>query len=310
MNSILVTVLLPMYRENPLHALDSITSIIKQTYINLEVIIIFDDPLNFELMKKVKSNFQDERIIYIYNKDNLGLPLSLNKGIEKARGKYIIRMDGDDISAVDRIERQVDFMEKNIDISLSGTYASVIDTKGHIISEYKKPTDEKLACEYLKLGSSVIHPTWIVRAKIFKYIGSYDNIVPAQDYAFLIKLCLGGYKIANLPLVLLKYRVSSDSISHRNGIKSIKTANILRKTAQGKISFSHAIHMINNIDVKSNSIFNRIIVLRGSLLMKGKGAPMIHKIYFFTLAGLLSFFNKDILLDSINLIKINRFNLK
>ncbi len=310
MSNILVTVLLPMYREEPRHALESIKSIVNQTYTDLEIIIIFDDPLNVSLVDLIINNIHDERIDYLRNKENIGLPLSLNKGVAMAKGKYIVRMDGDDISLADRIEKQVAFMESNMDISLSGTYASIIDFDGNVIGEYKKPIDEKSVRDYLHFGSSVIHPSWIVKRKVFEQIGAYDDIVPAQDYAFLIKLCNSGHKVANLPLVLLKYRVLSDSISHKNGLKSIKTTNILRGTAQGKISFSDAIVMINRINVNSDSFFNSVILLRGRLLMKGKSSSIIKKLCFVSIAGLLSFLNKDIFLDSMNLIKVSRFNSK
>lgn len=99
----------------------AIDSILGQTYANLEFIII-DDASTDRSLDIVKS-YNDKRILLIKNEVNIGLAASLNKGIEIARGKYIARMDSDDISQSNRIYEQVKYLENNPDILCYGSWA-------------------------------------------------------------------------------------------------------------------------------------------------------------------------------------------
>jgi len=107
----LVSVLMSTYNESELELRLAIESILNQTYRNIEFIIVSDNPQN-TMLQNIINEYQkkDRRIKVILNNENLGLPRSLNKGIEQARGKYIARMDADDISLPNRIEEEMDFM--------------------------------------------------------------------------------------------------------------------------------------------------------------------------------------------------------
>lgn len=123
-----VTVLMSMY-NTPLEQLkESIESILNQTYKNFEFLII-DDGSNEECVNLVKS-YNDKRINLVRNEQNIGLEKSLNKGLKLAKGKYIVRMDTDDIAYTDRIEKQVDFIKKNSEYSIVGSKAEIFDESG------------------------------------------------------------------------------------------------------------------------------------------------------------------------------------
>ena len=124
----------------------SIDSIITQTFLNFEFILIDDGSKDdsYQLMHKYEED--DPRIICIKNKQNLGLPASLNIGIAKAKGKYIARQDADDYSFPDRLQKQFDFMEENPSIDLCGTNCRRVDIEGNVIFEktiYAKIKDYK-----------------------------------------------------------------------------------------------------------------------------------------------------------------------
>ena len=104
-NKDFISVLLPLYNEPENLARKAIDSIIEQTYDRLEIILLLDNPTN-EILKNLLTEYsqKDKRIISVINEQNKGLPDTLNRGIDIATGSFIARMDGDDISAHDRLE--------------------------------------------------------------------------------------------------------------------------------------------------------------------------------------------------------------
>lgn len=197
---------------------ESIESILTQTYTNFEFIIINDGSTDHSLeiiqnyMKKV------ERIVLI-TRENKGLPYSLNEGISKAKGKYIARMDADDISLSARFEEQVRFMEKNSDIGICGTWVEVFseNIKTKIM---KHPLTHDEMKTRLLFSVCFAHPTVMIKKEILdenslKYNLDYAN---AQDYELWSRIS-EVTKMANIPKVLIKYRLSENSITTITGIK-------------------------------------------------------------------------------------------
>jgi len=201
----LVAILMPVY--NCQNYLDkAIKSILSQTYQNFEFIIINDNS-NDDTEKIIRS-FKDIRIRYFKNKKNLGLAQSLNKGIKIAKGKYIARMDGDDISLPQRIEKQVKYMEQNSGISVCGTNAIIIDEYG----KFNKYDDKPLTNEEIKLNlffnNPLIHPSVIFRKNVFENYQYNPNLSKGQDYELWVRLSLNpNIKFANLSERLFKYRL-------------------------------------------------------------------------------------------------------
>lgn len=306
MENPLVSVIIPIYKESLNHAKIAIDSILTQSYYNLEVIIVFDDPEDTPLKKSLHLAFCTEsRVIFIYNEKNLGLANSLNKAIKLCSGKYVARMDGDDVSLNNRIQEQVLFMEKNSDIALSGTYAHVIDECGEKINEYEKPLTHKNIAKYAKCASPVLHPSWIVKISLFKNVGYYDDISPAQDYAFILKAINRGFKIANIPIYGIEYRVQKGSLSHKNSCKTIFTTNILRDIASLKLDHERGIQLIKDFNYSKGKIkrINHILNLRSNLISGMKKTKKILIPFYILMFFMISLFSKDVLRDSIQLIK-------
>ena len=136
MKEIDVSVILSAYNEEERWFREAVESIINQSYENFEFILILDNPNN-TLLEEIINEYcnKDNRIVYIKNEKNLGLVKSLNKGLEYAKGKYIARMDADDIANVDRLKKQYEFMEANKDIDLIGTSVDFIDENNCIIQK-------------------------------------------------------------------------------------------------------------------------------------------------------------------------------
>ena len=107
-----ISVIMTVYKESKEELKESFESIINQTYKNIEFIIVIDNPKEQWRIDFIKS-YNDSRVKLVVNKENLGLPLSLNKALKLVTGNYIARMDADDISMPERIEKQLDFLKKN-----------------------------------------------------------------------------------------------------------------------------------------------------------------------------------------------------
>lgn len=209
-----ISVVMSLYNESENEVCDAINSILLQTYKNFEFIIIIDNPNNHKLIKVVeKYQRLDTRIKFYINEINLGLAKSLNEGIKKAKGKYIARMDGDDISFLDRLEKQYKYLENNKDIFLIGSMAEKINEKNKKIGSLRHPINYEKIKKTIKYKTCFIHPSIFFRKKFFDEIEGYRNFPCAQDYDFTIRIVDLGYKVENLNEKLIKYRISESSIT-------------------------------------------------------------------------------------------------
>ena len=203
----LVSVVLPVYNaENYLK--EAIDSILNQTYENFELIVIDDGSKDHSL--EIISNYKDKRIKVLDNEKNHGIVYTLNKGIENSTGKYILRMDADDISLPDRIEKQVEFMERHPDI---GICAGLAETFGALNGKAYLPaiTSDEVKCSLL-FDTTLAHPTVIMRSHILReHHLRYQNYI-AEDYMMWV-LALDYCKLYVLPKVVLKYRVTEKSLT-------------------------------------------------------------------------------------------------
>lgn len=189
----------------------SIESILAQSYRNLEIIIIIDNPDRNDAIKHI-GNINDSRIKAIINRKNLGLTASLNEGIEIANGEYIARMDADDISMPDRFKKQLDYLIK-YHYDLVGSDIAQIDENGLVLKEHVVyPRNNEQIVKMLRYNSPIPHPTWFGKAEIFRD-NKYIDFPACEDYELLTRLALRGIKMGNVGEVLLKYRISENGIS-------------------------------------------------------------------------------------------------
>ena len=215
----MISVILSVYNESTDFIKKSIMSILEQTYRNLELIIINDNPKRKEL-EMILSEYQnaDKRVRYLKNKDNIGLVESLNKGIKYAQGEYIARMDADDIAVDRRLEWQLEHLIKN-ELDIVGGNIDKIDENGKEIGSLYVPIEHGDIVRYQKYGSCVLHPTWLVKRSVYLALGGYRNVQACEDYDFLLRAISQGYKLGNISKIVLKYRVRADGISGQNSAR-------------------------------------------------------------------------------------------
>ena len=246
MNLPLVSVIIPVFNCNDYFE-EAIFSMVNQSYANLEIIII-DDFSNDGTIETIKYwAGLDNRIIPIFKNINTGIVESLNLGLEIASGKYIARMDGDDISHLERIEKQVMFLEENQNCDLLGTGYKII---GQNI-DVKPITNHELIKIALIINSQFVHPSIMFRADVIsKYKFYYKKeFALAEDYELWTRF-VDKCKVGNLDETLLFYRINGPKRRDFN-------SRVL-------ISFNH----LNKIQ---NSVLNKEFIIFLSKLFEKSG---------------------------------------
>lgn len=196
MKADLVSVIIPVYNvENYVEL--AINSIIKQSYENLEIIVVDDCSTDSTYKKIQKLSEIDPRIHLYKNKKNLGVSQTLNFALSKVKGKYVVRMDGDDISALDRIEKKIDFLEKNPNIQLVGCSLTAINPSGEIIGRSNYYKSQILISKTCKYATPVSH-VWAARTWVYERLGGYRDISGVEDYDFLLRMKSMSLKFSNL----------------------------------------------------------------------------------------------------------------
>jgi len=219
MNNPLVSVNMVVYNGEQFIS-DSIQSILNQTYANFELVIVNDGSI--DKTSEIINSFEDSRIKYFENDNNIGQNFSRNIALKYSIGKYVAVMDADDISYDHRLEKQIKFMEENEDYGLIGSLAEVIDHTGKplgIIQSKCFPPDETMV--YLFFRNCFTHSSILFRKEILEKVGIDTGRLLASDYEIIVKVSR-FMKVGNSNEILVKYRRHDKSVLYLN--KNIKAA--------------------------------------------------------------------------------------
>lgn len=199
---------MPVYKGDK-YLSEAVDSILGQTFSDFEFIIICDDPTD-ETRHILDKYRQNDSRVEVYYQERQGLVSSRNKGISLSRGEYIAKMDADDISLPDRLKNQVEFMDNNPYIGISGTWIKVFgDVPQYVL---KLPCDHESIKSSLLFFCSIAQPSVIIRRNIFFKSGlCYDkNESHAEDYGLWVR-AVEILKFANIPQVHLYYRMHNST---------------------------------------------------------------------------------------------------
>jgi glycosyltransferase involved in cell wall biosynthesis len=192
----------------------AIQSVLSQTFSDFELIIINDGSI--DRTENIVDGFKDDRIKY-FTQINQGVSKSLNRGLKIANGKYIARLDADDICHPDRLEKQYKFMEENPSYVVCGSYTEVIDDDGNFIYTYKDipTTNEEIQIQFEYKNCIVNSSSFYKRENAISIGGYYEPIMQYfEDFMFFYNIIKTG-KAYNFSEPLIKYRVTPGSISSR-----------------------------------------------------------------------------------------------
>ena len=200
-----ISVLMSVFNEQD-YISESINSVLNQSYENFELIIINDCSTDKTL--EILESYTDPRINIFTNNINIGQTKSLNIGLEKCRGRYIARLDGDDMMTKKRLIKQFDYLKNNPDTKVIGSSYYSVDVSGERIGMAKWPCGKDYNLFRSICGKNPVgHPTVLMEKSFINKVGRYrEEFWFAQDYDLWLRLFARGYLIDNLPEYLTLYR--------------------------------------------------------------------------------------------------------
>ena len=227
-----VSVLMPV-RNGDLYLRQSVMSILEQTFCDLELIAIDDGSSDGSVEILAEFARRDRRVRLRHHRGPHGIANALNWGIAFASGRYIARLDADDIAAPDRIEKQVRYLEAHPDIDLLGTALKMIDAHGEFVRLHGEPVGWLSVLFHTLFGTPFAHPSMLIRSELFQNRGYRYREVPAQDYDLWVRILNDGHRGDNLPEALTLYRLHlrSDSevraVEHGNAATALAVQQLL-----------------------------------------------------------------------------------
>lgn len=215
--NILVSVVMATFNEPKKFIEESISSILNQTHRNLELLIA-DDSTNEETIKVINDYAaKDNRVVVIRKKERMGFVNALNECLNVAKGAYIARMDGDDISLPNRFELQLKYAGSHPNVDVFGGDMDIMDEYDMIKSERHYPVTSSSIKFQFVFRSPFAHPTLMFKRKIVDDGVFYNPLYKrAEDIDFLMRLYGNGYIFGNTGVKLLRYRVVGDLQNKRS----------------------------------------------------------------------------------------------
>ena len=215
-------------KEKPEYLRLALDSMLNQTVKPDEIVLVEDGPLTDELYDVVEEYKADLHIVK--NEKNLGLGLALNKGLKACRNELVARMDTDDISELDRCEKQLAFFEVHPSATiLGGQLEEFIETADNAVGRRIVPESDSELKAYMKKRCPFNHMTVMFKRSDILEAGNYQDWFWNEDYYLWVRLALAGYEFANLPDVLVHARVGADMYQRRGGSKYYESEINLQK---------------------------------------------------------------------------------
>lgn len=217
-----VSIIMPVYNGEKFLR-EAIESILSQTFTDFEFIIINDGSTDNSL-KIIKEYVDKDKRIKIIDQKNTGIIGALNNGLKISSGEYIVRIDADDISLPERLEKQINCLEKE-EAYLCGSWANIIDENGHNTNKKLNypPRFWQEIKKYLIRGNPFIHPSVIFSREIYekekdKNGNLYKNYKHIEDYELWTRI-VPKYKSVNLQEYLIEYRIHPEQITKKFNYK-------------------------------------------------------------------------------------------
>ena len=217
-----VSVIMTAYDGVHAHELaEAVDSILSQTLRDFEFLIMKDGIERDDLLRYLNDLAQrDARVKLFANSKRSGIAYSLNRLVERSSGRFLARMDADDISLPERLEKQVAHLEEHPATFMIGSFAQEIDQTGKVLYEKQLPTDFQSVRRFMSRRDPFIHPTVMFRREFFDQLGLYNErpeFSYLEDTELWSRAILSGLECSNLPLVLFLFRINQSFIGRRRG---------------------------------------------------------------------------------------------
>lgn len=227
-NADLISILMPTYNVEKFVE-EAVRSVLCQTYKNFELIIVDDCSTDktFEILQNIAT--EDKRIRLFRNDVNSKICKSLNRALEYARGAYIGRMDGDDISTPERFEVLKQFLDEHLEVSLVGSNMITIDENGKEISKKKRYLQTNRYIQWGNCYQPCIAHIWLARREVYDTLHGYRDVPYVEDWDFLLRGQNKGFYYANVNEFIYKCRIRSGNTGTTNGLKQRKAGKYVLK---------------------------------------------------------------------------------
>lgn len=252
--TILFSVLISVYKKEKAEYLKrALQSVINQTLKPTEIVIVKDGPLTKELDDCIEDfQKQNSKLFKILSfKENRGLGLALRDGVKACKYEYIARMDSDDISKLDRFEKQFNYLQKHPETALLGTWITEFSK-----DENNPDTVTKLPCihqaiiKFAKRRNPFRHVTVVLKKSAVIQSGNYRDFLWFEDYDLFVRILQKGYIAANIPECLVNVRADKDMFARRGGWQYLKQDYRFQKLLL-KTKFIAKTDFIINITIRS-----------------------------------------------------------
>lgn len=228
------SVLMSVYKkEKPEYFKQALDSVLNQTLMPEEIILMRDGPVPEELQKTINEYLKGEYkdlISYYPLKENVGLGRALRIGVRKSKYDYVARMDTDDIAVPNRFELQVEFLNNHPEVSVcGGQIYEFIDRKENIVCKREVPLEHEDIVRFMKSRNAFSHMTVMFKKQDVIDSGNYKDMYSIEDYYLWCRMLASGNRFANLPNVLVYARTGKNMYQRRGGYKYYESCkNIAR----------------------------------------------------------------------------------
>ena len=217
----LASILMPVYDgDHPVYLRKAIESILSQTYKNLEFLIIQDGVTRQQLLEVIQE-YQDKypiiRVVGLSRRS--GIVAALNLGIDCGKGEYFVRMDADDMSLPERIEKQIAYLEARPELQFVSSFQDIINENDEVVGEYVTPITWEQAVKVMPWKVPFGHPSTLFRRSFFARVGKYRDIPRNQDTDLWFRAYLANAKGENIPEHLYQTRRSMEWAKRKGSLK-------------------------------------------------------------------------------------------
>ena len=248
------SVLMPVYyRDNAEYFVTAFNSVINQTLIPNEILIIEDGPLDdiFEKIVLEKEKKYPNLVRVIRLEKNIGIGRVRALAMKECKFDYVAFMDSDDISNRERFEKQINYIKNNPNVDVVGAYITEFDGQPeNIYSKRVLPTTNEEIYNYGKFRMPVNNPTLILKRQSVLNAGNYQLFNAFEDYECYARMLKLGYQFANIPEFLVNMRAGQEMMSRRKGIKYFLTCEIPCMNAMKKSGYINLKEYIRNVTLK------------------------------------------------------------
>ena len=259
-----ITVVMPVYNSEEFLP-EAISSILNQSYTNFEFLIVYDESNDNSLKILNKYSKLDPRVRVIKGNKS-GISGALNKGLQESKGRFVARMDADDISNIDRLETQLKYLKDN-SLDICGSHHTIINKLGDEIGLFVAPITHESCTLALAFEVPFVHPSVMIRNLFFSrnnLLYGQSKYKNAEDYDLWTRMQEAGAKFGNIDVSLLKYRVLENSLSGLNSKMVLKDTKALSHKSFSKNYYQNLKNIefiINKANSKEQLLVARFLII-------------------------------------------------